>query len=628
MSESTWDDPRITAYVLGELPEHELADFESELESNSELAAAVEEARSVTGQLETLYASEATVTLDDQRREAIVLPSEGSEGPVSLSDQGSGSWKAPLLVLAMAASLLLLIGVGPWLNRQGFTVSQVSDESSLERAADPTELPTEDAEFDDLAAAQQSASQVADQSKTRQLKVAEATSRLSVGNEDKYAFRASRESAPAEPTVQQHAASGKVSDAPFAEVDSVPPALPELSLPGLPDVALMPKKPDGASLIELQSSKDISRKNVADEDAVGTLGDVQVEIVPELGTIVLRGSKRDVERVEREIKELADADTEARAESLSDEKSSPATAAPLAQAPTPEMAIEQNKKIAGIEMEFKKQSSLAKSERGRADAEQKFNAPVSDLDILSVKPTPASGPAPAGDSQLATPFYTRGAVVAGGITREVLKGTAVSREQLLRRQSGNQSTDLHLPIDEGRGPGIAGDRFEPITDNPFKRVSEHPLSTFSVDVDTASYSKTRDFLMRAGQLPRPDAVRIEELLNYFDYDYAPPSAEDKHPFAARATVTACPWNKEHRLARIAIKGKTMSKDERPACNLVFLLDTSGSMNAPNKLPLVLEGMQMLLEQLSEKDQVAIMVYAGSAGLGARFDFGKETQKDP
>ena len=190
----------------------------------------------------------------------------------------------------------------------------------------------------------------------------------------------------------------------------------------------------------------------------------------------------------------------------------------------------------------------------------------------------------------------------------------MSREQLLRLPVGSQAPDYGLPIDEGRGPGIAGDRFEPITDNPFKRVSEHPLSTFSVDVDTASYSKTRDFLMRAGQLPRPDAVRIEELLNYFDYDYAPPSAEDKHPFAARATVTACPWNKEHRLARIALKGKTMSKGERPACNLVFLLDTSGSMNAPNKLPLVLDGMQMLLKQLSEKDQVAITVYAGSAGL--------------
>ncbi len=136
MSESTWDDPRITAYVLGELPEQELADFESELESNTELAAAVEEARSVTGQLESLYASETTATLDDQRREAIVSPTQEK---ASLSDPDSGSWKTPLLVLAMAASLLLLIGVGPWLTQlqemhtERTSVSRGSDWSGDER---------------------------------------------------------------------------------------------------------------------------------------------------------------------------------------------------------------------------------------------------------------------------------------------------------------------------------------------------------------------------------------------------------------------------------------------------------------------------------------------------------------
>ncbi len=167
---------------------------------------------------------------------------------------------------------------------------------------------------------------------------------------------------------------------------------------------------------------------------------------------------------------------------------------------------------------------------------------------------------------------------------------------------------------EGTGPGSPGDQFDTIDDNPFMRVSEAPLSTFSVDVDTASYSKVRDFLMRANQLPRRDAVRIEEMINYFDYDYAPPAESDEHPFAARAVMSECPWNPDHRIARIAIKGKEMSQKERPRCNLVFLLDTSGSMNEPNKLPLVQEGMKMLLEKLNPKDRVAITVYAGSAGL--------------
>ena len=169
-------------------------------------------------------------------------------------------------------------------------------------------------------------------------------------------------------------------------------------------------------------------------------------------------------------------------------------------------------------------------------------------------------------------------------------------------------------LDEGLGPGRPGDKFDPITDNPFKRVSEHPLSTFSVDVDTASYSKVRSFLMQARRLPGPDAVRIEELLNYFDYDYAPPLEDSDHPFAARVAVTECPWNTDHRLARIAIKGKVIKQKERPKANLVFLIDTSGSMNQRNKLPLVQEGMRMLLKQLSPDDRVAIVVYAGSAGL--------------
>ena len=300
----------------------------------------------------------------------------------------------------MAASLLLLIGVGPWLNQQGFTVSELSGDRSLEPAARPTELATDETEFDDLAADEQSAAEVvADQSETRQPKVAEATSRLSVGNEDKYAFRASGESVPAESTVQQHAASGKVADAPFAEVDSVLPDLPDLSLPGLPDVTLMPK--ERSLPPALPASRDVSRKNVADEDAAGVIGDVQVEIVPELGTIVLRGSKRDVERVERELKELADAETESRGESLRS-----AETAPLAPVPAREMA-EQKMKLAEIEEDFKKQSALAKSERGRADVEKKLNAPASNLDLLSAQPTPVSGPAPAGRIAVCDSAFTR-----------------------------------------------------------------------------------------------------------------------------------------------------------------------------------------------------------------------------
>lgn len=166
-----------------------------------------------------------------------------------------------------------------------------------------------------------------------------------------------------------------------------------------------------------------------------------------------------------------------------------------------------------------------------------------------------------------------------------------------------------------RGQDPAGDRFDTITDNPFHRVAETPLSTFSIDVDTASYSKVRQTILHSRQLPRPDAVRIEEMVNYFPYDYQPPT--DQHPFAARMEVASCPWNPSHRLARIALQGKIIQTDQRPDCNLVFLLDTSGSMNAQNKLPLVKQGMKMLLEKLTAKDRVAIVTYAGSAGVALR-----------
>jgi Ca-activated chloride channel family protein len=153
--------------------------------------------------------------------------------------------------------------------------------------------------------------------------------------------------------------------------------------------------------------------------------------------------------------------------------------------------------------------------------------------------------------------------------------------------------------------------YDHIVDNAFASVADRPLSTFSIDVDTASYSNMRRFL-QAGQVPPPGAVRIEEMVNYFRYDYAPPA--DSTPFAAHTEIAACPWNTDHRLVRIGLKGKEVRREDRPPGNFVFLLDVSGSMDQPNKLPLVVEGMKMLVEQLGENDRVAIVVYAGASGL--------------
>ena len=156
-----------------------------------------------------------------------------------------------------------------------------------------------------------------------------------------------------------------------------------------------------------------------------------------------------------------------------------------------------------------------------------------------------------------------------------------------------------------------GDRYAPIYENPFKFVESDPLTTFSIDVDTASYVKARQFLMQSHSLPPANAVRVEEFINYFEYEYAGPKGED--PFAANLAVATCPWRADHKLVRIALQAKKMDVSERPKANIVFLLDVSGSMDEPNKLPLVKESMRMLIQQLGENDRVAMVVYAGAAG---------------
>lgn len=153
--------------------------------------------------------------------------------------------------------------------------------------------------------------------------------------------------------------------------------------------------------------------------------------------------------------------------------------------------------------------------------------------------------------------------------------------------------------------------YKSINENAFSTVKENPLSTFSTDVDAASYSNVRRFI-NSGQLPPADAVRIEEMINYFNYDLEGPKNSD--PVAIHTELSAAPWNPKHRLLRIGLKAKTIATDKLPASNLVFLIDVSGSMNQDNKLPLVKSSLKMLVEQLRPQDKVALVVYAGAAGV--------------
>lgn len=155
------------------------------------------------------------------------------------------------------------------------------------------------------------------------------------------------------------------------------------------------------------------------------------------------------------------------------------------------------------------------------------------------------------------------------------------------------------------------EEYSRIYENRFFDALHNPLSTFSIDVDTASYANIRRFI-RTNQFPFEDAVRIEEMINYFDYDYPLPGK--KEPFSIFTEMSFCPWNEAHRLIHIGLQGRELTSEEQPPSNLVFLLDVSGSMRSPNKLPLLQTAFKLLAKELDEKDKVSIVVYAGAAGV--------------
>lgn len=518
MSDPIWNDPRITAYALGELAGDEKSRFEEELQADPVLAEAVEEARRLTDQLRSLFAGEHHDELDPQRREAVLAQASEAEvasaDPMRMASGGrSGFWHRYSAPLALAASVGV-IAVGFAMTRRLGPLGRQTTMSTTDSAPAP----------------------------------------------------ASRVAAPMRaPVMLEQAAQGSLSRDGVIDSAGDAPA-DQLNADGL--------------------------NGLYDRYSVERLAVAQAEVGSGKAAESVLSQREESQEV-RDLKEAARAEVQAVVEALD------ATA----------------------------NDGLSKRER-------------SDLLVQPLPAIPFGIPAPGGApgpgkpqaegylAKQAEGFHSLGVDVASKRSSAADRVEPLAESKDIRQSFAKKLSDAPFgeAIDEGRGPGMAGDRFEPITDNPFLRVGEQPLSTFSVDVDTASYSKVRDYLVRAHELPRPDAVRIEEMINYFDYGYAPPEAGAEHPFAARVEIVTCPWNVDHRLARIALQGKRLQAEQRPPCNLVFLIDTSGSMDAPNKLPLVQEGMQLLLSKLDRNDRVAIVTYAGSAGLVLDATPGDESAK--
>jgi Ca-activated chloride channel family protein len=232
--------------------------------------------------------------------------------------------------------------------------------------------------------------------------------------------------------------------------------------------------------------------------------------------------------------------------------------------------------------------------------------PASEAESKEVQPRKAA--APAGDialTQPAAPVPQAASRRQSGATR----GGAQIQQRNIQSglfESGETLNDAIAPE-----PDFNTEEYDKIDDNPFKLVQNDPLSTFSIDVDTASYSNLRRFISE-GRVPPKDAVRIEELINYFSYDY--PQPEGDRPFSITTEISNAPWNQKRKLVRVGLQGKKIDTENLPPNNLVFLLDVSGSMNYANKLPLIKSAFRLLVDELTEKDTVSIVVYAGAAGL--------------
>lgn len=568
MQPSTWNDERITAYVLGELLASEVAQIEADMQADADLATAVDEARIVTEQLTAMFAAESPMLLDAMKRKEIFgTPAALSKPPVVVP--ATASHGAARRYFALAASVLLLGTVATVFYRM----------DSVNRAGAPQVA---------LAAKPMSETDAIDQPVNNRADTS--------GDFAKDAMSQSLQRDEFADVDQATAGQASVgNDSKSVAVDSV---TLEFGIPATPMAKAPTTSAPMAGAAEI-ASEVFSRNEIAPfRKSNESKPDVSVEAVADNP----RGARTVIDGEETKFKQetmpAQDLSKQPLGKELEDRMSMSMLDSALTVPPAP----------SGMPADMSNEPASSDF-NGRAKPRGGMAMPRDGMAMDDMGMGGGMGMDGMASGAMAIDRNSGARASAGVVGQEMALGLGKGLSPMLLDPASAKSFEF-----QGQGAGSSGDRFERINENDFKRVSEEPLSTFSIDVDTASYSKLRQFILQSGTLPPAGAVRIEELVNYFDYGYEPPAAGDEHPFASRVEVAACPWKPEHRLARIAIKGKVIENAARPMSNLVFLVDTSGSMEEPNKLPLVKQGLQKLVGRLSERDRVAIVVYAGSAGL--------------
>ncbi len=558
------DDPKLTAYALGELPENERKEIERELQTSPELRAALDDIRQTTDLLKKEFSAEPALTFSAEEKEAVVNRSGDVSSPdllLGATDRGrdvpspgnivplrSRVFWATAGIGAIAASLLFFVMWQFQFSQKPARVELAQGTRSIAPRENLSSLNTP--------------SDVLRSEKNESITptISEQESVLSsppqIGPEPPVSLAANtKENKPAD-----------VPEAPQPE-----PVLPPQT------VALGTEAP-----IVLENSLD------------SKLGDLEKSVPQEVAAKA--GKETSIT-----------AGTTGQSYGVSTLAGAP-PAQPNAVSSLPRVLIAQNgtggnttRNGSGVNYVTKSKKQF--SDLGVEEAISKTPRPGAKSEVYYAE---ASKAAPAKSSRQTLSRSLRGSVdLYAQKESEVQMGGGKIESDGSREWKKNKND--YRWYDRSAGETA---RYPKYVENAFESVLQNPLSTFSIDVDTASYANVRRFLT-GGQLPPHDAVRVEELINYFSYNYPQPKGDE--PFSANIEIAGCPWDTQHRLVRVGLKGREMAENKRPPSNFVFLIDVSGSMSPAERLPLIKQSLRMLVKRMTENDRIAIVVYASSSG---------------
>ena len=562
------DDPKLTAYALGELSTAECAEIEASLRDDTALAAEIEATRNFAARLRTELLAEEGAPLEDEQRREVLAIFETSAVPdrvVALR-----VWRRRLLQVAavflLCAAVAALLGARSYMGaRATVAASGIADPVRWDKISRLRKLVvrvgdklTGDDVARDLGAAREG------ESPAEEVKWASAPGVIKTPGEAPYDFALSAAKPP--PTLNV----------------SVGAKVTGINLEGV--------------------SRGEVRPNFAVAAAAPTPSRELAEIQIDKAHVVTG----------RELMAFADVSaTQAEQTATSAQSSDPSSGLATLTTKSGTGALVGGEKVElGVSLGGTVRRTVSRAAAASEPQLTQVEQEVAGRSMPALELAESAG-VPAASQNRYTGRITSAAAPAA---------PAAGRLALVKKQQEQARQYFHAPGEPDdfgaerayrfrQQPGNT-EAYDAISDNAFLPVKDQPLSTLSIDVDTASYANVRRFLT-SGSLPPKGAVRIEEMLNYFTYDYPQPAGDA--PFSATMDVAACPWTPEHRLVRIGLKGRDLARSERPNTNLVFLIDVSGSMNEPNKLPLVKESLRLLIDQLDDRDQVAIAVYAGASG---------------